>query len=122
LGAIARRYNVNQYGITSSPLQGGLPTDRLVAEWWMKSKRVEAVLGDAPRAKFLCRTRIDVPAEIYDWKAAAATRPQALAVQESNREQFHRAFAEGLSVLGYERDERGNGRFLLGEWGETWRY
>src|SRR5262249_3006368 len=25
LGAITRRYNVNQYGITTSPLQGGLP-------------------------------------------------------------------------------------------------
>jgi len=122
LGAIARRYNVDQYGITSSPLQGGLPTDRLVAEWWMKSKRVEAVLADAPRAKFECRTRIDVPAEIYEWKAAAATRAQALAVQGSNRERFNRAFAEGLSVLGYERDERGNGRFLLGEWDESWRY
>ena len=122
LGAIARRYNVNQYGITSSPLQGGLPTDRLVAEWWMKSKRVEAVLADAPRAKFECRARIDVPAEIYDWKAAAATRKQALAVQQNNREQFNRAFGEGLSVLGYECDERGNGRFLLGDWGEAWRY
>ena len=44
LGAIARRYHVNQYGITSSPLQGGLPTDRLVAEWWLKSKRVESLL------------------------------------------------------------------------------
>ncbi len=42
LGAISRRYNINQYGITSSPLQGGLPTDRLVAEWWLKSKRVES--------------------------------------------------------------------------------
>ena len=119
LGAIARRYNVNQYGITSSPLQGGLPTDRLVAEWWMKSKRVEAVLADAPRAEFECRARIEVPAEIYEWKAEAATRKQALAVQESNREQFKRAFAEGLSVLGYERDEHGNGRFLLGEWDEA---
>ncbi|MGA2688132.1 MAG: GNAT family N-acetyltransferase, partial [Candidatus Korobacteraceae bacterium] len=38
LGAIARRYNINQYGITSSPLQGFLPTDRLVAEWWLTSK------------------------------------------------------------------------------------
>jgi predicted GNAT superfamily acetyltransferase len=121
LGAIARRYNVNQYGITSSPLQGGLPTDRLVAEWWMKSKRVEAVLADAPRAEFECRTRIEVPAEIYEWKAEAATRKQALAVQQSNREQFNRAFAEGLSVLGYERDEHGNGRFLLGEWDEARR-
>ena len=122
LGAIARRYSVNQYGITSSPLQGGLPTDRLVAEWWMKSKRVEAVLADAPRAQFECRARIDVPAAIYEWKAAATTRIQALAVQERNRERFKRAFAEGLSVLGYERDERGNGRFLLGEWDEGWRY
>jgi len=122
LGAIARRYNVNQYGITSSPLQGGLPTDRLVAEWWMKSKRVEAVLADAPRAQFECRADIDVAAEIYDWKAAVTTRAQALAVQERNRERFQRAFAEGLSVLGYERDERGNGRFLLGEWEEDWQY
>ena len=32
LGAIARRYTVNQYGYSSSPLQGGLPTDRLVAD------------------------------------------------------------------------------------------
>ena len=118
LGAIARRYNVNQYGITSSPLQGGLPTDRLVAEWWMKSKRVEAVLADAPRAEFECRARIEVPAAIYEWKAEAATRSQALAVQQSNRERFNRAFAEGLSVLGYERDEHGNGRFLLGVWDE----
>jgi predicted GNAT superfamily acetyltransferase len=122
LGAIARRYNVDQYGITSSPLQGGLPTDRLVAEWWMKSKRVETVLADAPRAEFECRARIDVPAEIYEWKAAAATRERALAVQGNNREYFQSAFAEGLSVLGYERDGRGDGRFLLGEWDEGWRY
>src|SRR6202051_538634 len=121
LGAISRRYNVNQYGITSSPLQGGLPTDRLVAEWWMKSKRVEAVLADAPRAEFECRARIEVPAAIYEWKSAATTRKQALAVQQSNREQFNRAFAEGLSALGYERDEHGNGRFLLGEWDEARR-
>jgi len=122
LGAIARRYNVNQYGITSSPLQGGLPTDRLVAEWWMKSKRVETALADAPPAKFECRTRIEVPAEIYAWKASATTRTQAQAVQERNRERFQRAFAEGLSVLGYECGERGNGRFLLGEWDEGWQY
>jgi predicted GNAT superfamily acetyltransferase len=99
-----------------------LPSDRLVAEWWMKSKRVESVLADAPRAKFECRARVDVPSAIYEWKAAATTRAQALAVQESNRERFSKAFAEGLSVLGYEPDERGNGRFLLGDWDEDWQY
>jgi predicted GNAT superfamily acetyltransferase len=122
LGAIARRYNVNQYGITSSPLQGSLPTDRLVAEWWMKSNRVEAALAGAPRARFECRAQIDVPAQIYEWKADAQTRALAQAVQESNRERFKNAFTEGLSVLGYERDPCGDGRFLLGDWNESWRY
>jgi predicted GNAT superfamily acetyltransferase len=122
LGAIARRYNVNQYGITSSPLQGGLPTDRLVAEWWMRSRRVEALLAGTSRAKFECREHIDVPAEIYKWKADVTTRALAFTVQESNRERFIRAFANGLSVLGYERDDRENGRFLLGEWNEGWRH
>jgi predicted GNAT superfamily acetyltransferase len=122
LGAIARRYSVNQYGITSSPLQGGLPTDRLVAEWWMKSKRVETALRGTPHAEFECRIWVDVPAEIYDWKTAEATRSRALAVQERNRGLLASAFAVGLSVLGYERDERGSGRFLLGQWDESWWY
>lgn len=122
LGAIARRYNADQYGITSSPLQGGLPTDRLVAEWWMKSKRVNAVLGGMPRPEFECVASVDVPAEIYEWKTSAATRPQALAIQKHNRERLSAAFTDGLSVLGYERDEQGNGRFLLGRWEEVWKY
>lgn len=118
LGAIARRYNVNQYGITTSPLQGGLPTDRLVAEWWMKSRRVETVIDGGRRPEFEPRMSIVVPAEIYDWKGSAATRARALEAQQKNREQFTNAFADGLAVLGYERDNQGNGRFLLGSWDE----
>jgi predicted GNAT superfamily acetyltransferase len=122
LGAISRRYNVNQYGITSSPLQGGLPTDRLVAEWWMKSKRVEKILAGSRPPSFECRKRIEVPAEIYEWKTTPTTRASALTVQDQNREQFNQAFDGGLSVLGYQRDERGNGSFLLGEWNENRGY
>jgi predicted GNAT superfamily acetyltransferase len=122
LGAIARRYNVNQYGITSSPLQGGLPSDRLVAEWWMKSRRVTTLLNGGRLSKFEQRVCVDVPAQIYEWKASAATRAQALEVQERNRSLLTKAFAEGLSVLGYERDKRGDGRFLLGTWDEGWQY
>jgi len=44
LGAIARRYSVNHYGFSSSHLHRGLPTDRLIAEWWLKSKRVTQLL------------------------------------------------------------------------------
>jgi len=122
LGAIARRYNVNQYGITTSPLQGGLPTDRLVAEWWMKSRRVEAVLSGSRRPAFEPRASIAVPAEIYEWKSSASTRPRALEVQQKNRELFTRAFADGLVVLGYERASDGHGRFLLASWDENRGY
>jgi predicted GNAT superfamily acetyltransferase len=121
LGAIARRYNVNQYGITNSPLQGSLPTDRLVAEWWMNSKRVSTLLAGG-RPTVLVEERIDIPHEIYEWKAAANTRGDAEAVQTRNRKALQSAFARGLCCLGYERDAEGNGRFLLGRWDENWLY
>ncbi|HWY56391.1 MAG TPA: GNAT family N-acetyltransferase [Terriglobales bacterium] len=119
LGAIARRYSVNQYGISSSPLQGGLPTDRLVAEWWLKSKRIQSLLQSGKRPDFETLTKISVPAQIYDWKASPTQRSQAKEVQDRNREQFAKAFADGLAVLGYERSEQGNGHFLLGRWQES---
>lgn len=122
LGAIARRYTINQYGITTSPLQGGLPTDRLIAEWWLRSKRVEKLLRDGSVPPVQAVTRISVPAPIYEWKASTDTRARAKDVQEHNRGQFLKAFADGLAVLGYERDDGGNGKFLLGRWGEAWSY
>jgi predicted GNAT superfamily acetyltransferase len=122
LGAIARRYSVNQYGITSSPLQGGLPTDRLVAEWWLNSKRVEALLQVGRRPHVETLITISVPAQTYDWKAFPATRSQAKEVQDRNREQFIKAFSDGLAVLGYKRDQQGSGDFLLGRWEEKWMY
>jgi len=122
LGAIARRYNVNQYGITSSPLQGGLPSDRLVAEWWLKSKRVETLLRSGANPGFEVLKTIFVPSQVYEWKASPATRDRAKEAQDRNREEFVKAFAAGLAVLGYQRDQQGNGKFLLGRWQEKWSY
>ena len=76
--------------------------------------------GKNPRVETL--TKVSVPAQVYDWKASPTTRSQAKQVQDRNREQFVRAFADGLAVLGYERDPQGNGNFLLGHWEETWIY
>jgi predicted GNAT superfamily acetyltransferase len=122
LGAIARRYNINQYGITSSPLQGGLPSDRLIAEWWLKSKRVETLLATGKNPAVRGESSISVPAQIYDWKATGETRGRAQEVQERNRAEFVRAFESGLAALGYERDAEGNGKFVLGKWDEKWSY
>jgi len=122
LGAIARRYNINQYGSFSSPLQGGLPSDRLVAEWWLRSDRVQAVLAGQDPRPFAPKETIAIPAEIYAWKKDADGRLKAAELQICNREKFLLAFNQGLITLGYKRDERGNGAFLLGHWDETWSY
>ena len=114
LGAIARRYSIDQYGITSSPLQGGLPTDRLVAEWWLKSQRVESVVDHGTKLKLEIVKTILVPAAVSEWKASSDTRDQAKQLQDRNRAMFLSAFSDGLAVLGYERDPQGNGKFLLG--------
>jgi predicted GNAT superfamily acetyltransferase len=117
LGAIVRRYQPDFYGPSSSPLQGGLPTDRLYAEWWLRSPRVDSLLrGEAPLLEVL--ERIPVPHSIYQWKQDAQQRDLARAVQTQNRKAFQAAFHRGLAVIGYERDAEGNGIFLLGPWDE----
>lgn len=122
LGAIARRYSENHYGYTTSILHQGLPTDRLVAEWWIKSQRVLNLLDSDKEPAFQPIKEIKVPAEIYAWKASAAERHKAAEVQKRNREEFMRAFSQELAVLGYQRDAAGNGSFLLGKWDEEWSY
>lgn len=118
LGAITRRYVPNQYGFTSSRLQAGLPSDRLVAEWWLHSERVERALrGERPG--ITVQQQVEVPAEIYDWKTAGD--PRAANLQKRNREALLQAFASGQAALGYERTPAG-GAFLLGQWDETWNY
>ena len=61
LGAVVRRYVLNQYGTTTSHLHGGLPTDRCVAEWWISSARVTALLAGAPLERPPIETRIETP-------------------------------------------------------------
>ena len=121
LGAIVRRYTPNFYGVSSSRLQGGLPTDRLHAEWWMRSERVEAILaGRDPKqtTPSVIQQRIVVPHEIGKWKSSEEDQERALAAQAENREKFEKAFAQGLAVIDFRTDEKGNGVFGLGHWQE----
>jgi predicted GNAT superfamily acetyltransferase len=114
LGAIVRSYFVDFYGVSSSRLQGGLPTDRLLAEWALDSPHVEAILDGRAATALIIDEVIQVPAAIYEWKATEAGREQALAIQLENRQKFQRAFSQGLAVLGFVRDAAGNGSFELG--------
>ncbi len=64
LGAVVERYVLNQYGITSSVLHGGLPTDRCVASWYLRSERVERIVAGEPPPAVEIVERIEVPNEI----------------------------------------------------------
>jgi predicted GNAT superfamily acetyltransferase len=116
LGVIVRSYTPNFYGVSSSRLQGGLPTDRLVAEWYLDSDRVSGALEGHHAAGQQIEERILVPAAIYEWKASPGGREHALAVQVENRRRFQEAFQRGLAVVGFARDAEGNGVFELGQW------
>ncbi len=77
LGAIVRRYVPNQYGTTSSPLHGGLPTDRCIAEWWISSPRVNAILAGKPSTRNPVEARIAIPSDIATIRAnEPAARPR----------------------------------------------
>jgi predicted GNAT superfamily acetyltransferase len=91
LGAIARRYLPDHWGSTSSPLHGSLPTDRLVAEWWLRGDRKRT-----PAAE-----RISVPADLGN----------ARRMQAAIGAQFRECFGRGLAVVGFE-----HGAYLLGKW------
>jgi predicted GNAT superfamily acetyltransferase len=121
LGAIVRRYVPNQYGTTSSPLHGGLPTDRCIAEWWIAGPRVRSVLagrrfesdaGRSPEASSIDE-RISIPADIATIRAndPACARD----IQQKVSEQFRVAFDRGLAVIGFEKSEQA-GTYLLGKW------
>jgi predicted GNAT superfamily acetyltransferase len=112
LGAIVRRYHPNQYGITASPLHGGLPTDRCVAEWWIDTPRVRSILcGENPARH--AEECITFPADIAQIRATDPKR--AREIQKANGDRFQSAFARGLAVTGFER-QGSEGVYLLEAW------
>lgn len=100
LGAIARRYIPDCYGVTASPLHAGLPTDRLVAEWWLDSDRVKAILADNLPAAKASSARISVPANIDELRRN--DRQSALRIQNGLREQFSKYFADGYVATTFD--------------------
>ncbi len=119
LGAVVRRYTHNQYGMTSSHLHGGLPTDRLTAEWWLRSSRVTAACSEAgsetsdtldagePAAT------ISVPSDIDTLRKEQPVA--ARQTQERVSRDFDAAFAADLTVTGFRRDSQA-GTYLLNRW------
>jgi predicted GNAT superfamily acetyltransferase len=110
LGAIVRRHMPNLYGRTSSPLHAGLATDRLVAEWWVRTPRVQDVLSGKSRPTNSDCERIAIPSGIRE---VCRDDPQrAEKIQAEVREQFSANFANGRAAVGFEFNDQ-HGTYLL---------
>ncbi len=112
LGAIARRYLPDYYGRVESRLQGDLPSDRLVAEWWLTSKRVRQALSGKPTSTECEGPSAEVPIP-SDFAALHRAGPKAARAQQTLvRKQFEKHFARGWTVTGFIRDRKRT-RYLL---------
>lgn len=111
LGVIVRRFVPNQYGITSSRLHGGLPTDRLMAEWHVSSPRAEAIVDRGETVERRPQANVAVPREIDQWRSGDVEK--ARQTQDRIRAEFQQLLGTGLAVVGYQRTGEG-GVFELG--------
>jgi predicted GNAT superfamily acetyltransferase len=107
LGAIARRYLPNAYGITTSPLHGSLPTDRLVAEWHLRSDRVRRALSGKQASAYPSKkaVRITIPSNLERQRSSDSA--PALQTQSEVRSKFVRWFGKGYVAVGVQPREGG---------------
>jgi predicted GNAT superfamily acetyltransferase len=101
LGGVGVRYIPNLYGTTSSPLHGGIPTDRLVIEWNLNSPQVERALNDATRQRSLDAVSVEIPPVTSDVPIEAR-----LDGQTRLRHELMQLINEGYAITGFEGNER----------------
>jgi predicted GNAT superfamily acetyltransferase len=142
LGAIVEEYEENVYGTSHSPLHGGNPTDRFVAEWWIRKPHVERRLsadsltlrtsevGAAGRANravpasewMVCqetdlaldsrRVLVEIPTGFTDMLSRAPDL--ALEWRMATRQIFTAYFARGYRAVEFFLDRpNGKGAYLL---------
>ncbi|HET7212872.1 MAG TPA: GNAT family N-acetyltransferase [Terriglobia bacterium] len=112
LGAIVRRYCPDYYGPILGKLQRNLPSDRLIAEWPLKSDRVrKALAGKKPRpAVKSASAEVAIP---LDLDALVSRKPaQAREWQASVRASLQDLFARKFTITGFERTDA-EARYLL---------
>lgn len=98
LGGVVGCYSPDHYGPVESRLQQGLPSDRLVCEWWLSHPRVRRALrGRPPRpARKTPAAEVVFPA---DFQSLAESQPEeARALQAAVRMKLQRHFSRGLLI------------------------
>ncbi len=116
LGCIVCEYVVDIYGRSGSRFNRGLPTDRFVTEWWIRSRRVAdrmagrgsltleeasrsyepAVKGRRAKSR---RVSVEIPSDIDKMKAG--NLKEALEWRLRTRSSFQELFGRGYVIHGF---------------------
>lgn len=112
LGAIARRYCPDYYGPILGKLQRKLPSDRLIAEWPLKSARVrKALAGKKPRpARKAATAVVAIPLDLDALVSRKSARAREW--QTSVRTTLQDCFARRLAITGFETTKT-EARYIL---------
>ena len=127
LGAVCRTYAVEFYGPMRDAINRGLPSDRCVVEWWLRSPRVERrrtgtivrAKNGAPRIEWFDADgapvhSVSVPENALallmslprDFHARARAAPEAaVALRLASRPVFQRLFAGGYIAAGFDDEQ-----------------
>lgn len=118
LGVTIKTYMPNFYGTdySTSVEQNeviGLDSDRLFADWQLDSPKVIALSkGKNPAETGKPARTVEIPNE---WNNLVATNPEKAIIEQARiKQDFQKAFAEGLIVRGFQRSET-NPQYLLFE-------
>jgi predicted GNAT superfamily acetyltransferase len=122
LGAIIRTYKNNYYGEgVSSIFDSHLPSDRVIAEWWIRSPHVEQVLaGNRPQVH-APQAIVKIPDNIDAIRARSLEEHVRWRMQV--RDDFSEAIEKGNIACGFTRDvEMKSSSYLFGQDEEQFAY
>lgn len=105
LGATACQLVRNMYGITSSPLHRGLPTDRLVVKWYLKSPRVVGILSGCAPVISTTAKEILLSQDLVE--LTGSSREEAGRMQGRLSSEFEELFNKGYSATATARSPAG---------------
>jgi predicted GNAT superfamily acetyltransferase len=100
----------NLYGVTTSPLHRDIPTDRLVAEWYLDTPRVNGAISDHPQPPLSPTVTVELPTSLEVWKKSDPA--QLMQLQLRIREEFKSWFAQGFEAYGVLSTEKGSAYVL----------
>ena len=85
LGIVVSEYEENIYGDSTSVLHKGTPTDRFVAEWWLRKPHVERRLAPKPAASPRSSGVLDAPPVLDTGRDGTWTVPGAFDLARTDR-------------------------------------